>query len=280
MHRSTTRGLLLLAALVGTVFLIRPVVARALAPDDRDPCDPRSLGQTHGPILTVYALEAGEISNLCFGPHDSDLDRAWQSLAAITTPQERASIAAFAIYEGDYAAYTQRINTESTVFVIAVNRPTAQAHPQTLRHTMAHEFAHVITAQESNVWNGEQVATSNCIGDDNLYGCAGRNNYLATWTYQFWPSNEIESLDRSYHDPAEAARRCLADPGFVGPYAATNPGEDFAEAFAAFVLSIPVPASAQSRVRFMSSNVEIVAIRDRIHAAGLSAPDLVIGHCG
>jgi hypothetical protein len=124
------------------------------------------------------------------------------------------------------------------------------------------------------------VSTTGCVNDTNLYGCAGQNNYLATWTYQFWPSTEIASLDDNYRDPAEAARRCAADAGFVGPYAATNPGEDFAEAFAAFVLSIPVPPQAQSRILFMSSNVQIVAIRDRIHEAGLSAPDLLISQCG
>lgn len=245
-----------------------------------DPCDPQSLGEGFGPIAAIYLVEDGEITDLCHGTSDNDLFTAWRSLANITTPIERASITAFAIYDGQYAGYTQQIDAEGSEFMIAIERSTAQAHPQSLRFVVAHELAHVFTNHESNPWSGERVPTIDCLGDENLYGCAGWNNYLATWTYQFWPDREIDALELAYRDPGEAARRCANDPGFIGEYSATNPGEDFADSFAAYILSVPVPPSAKSRVNFMSSYVDIVAMRDRIHAAGLSAPDLLISPCG
>ncbi len=245
-----------------------------------DPCDPSSLGQGYGSITSIYEIENGEIASLCHGSSDDDLFTAWNSLANITTPLERASISSFALYEGRFAGYTQQLDVDGTEFMIAIERSTAQAHPQSLRFTVAHELAHVFTNHESNPWSGEQVPTIGCLGDQNLYGCAGWNNYLATWTYQFWPDPEIEALELAYREPSEAARRCAVDPGFVGEYAATNPGEDFANAFAAYILSVPVPSTAQSRVNFMGSYVDFVAMRDRVHASGLSAPNLVIDPCG
>lgn len=245
-----------------------------------DPCDPSSLGEGYGSIAAIYQVEDGQITDLCFGASDNDLFTAWTSLANITTPIERASIKAFAVYDGQYAGYTQQIDGAGSEFMIAIERSTAQAHPQSLRFVVAHELAHVFTNHQSNPWSGERVPTLDCLGDENLYGCAGWNNYLATWTYQFWPDREIEALDGAYREPSEAARRCAIDAGFVGEYAATNPGEDFADSFAAYILSVPVHSSAQSRVNFMSSYVDIVAMRDRIHASGLSAPDLVIDRCG
>ncbi len=245
-----------------------------------DPCDPQSVGEGYGTIAAIYNVENGMVAGLCYGAPDDDLFRSWESLAGITTPNERASLRSFAIYDGEFGGYTQQLDREASQFMIAVNRSTAQSHSQSLRWVMAHEFAHVFTSHESNVWSGEKVPTVDCLGDQNLYGCAGWNNYLATWTYQFWPDPEIEALELAYRDPAEAARRCRSDAGFVGEYAATNPGEDFAQSFAAFILSVPVPASAQSRVNFMASNQAIVQMRDRIHAAGLSSPDLQLSSCG
>lgn len=265
-------------ALVAVVFVSTRQGGSSFA--DLDACDPSSLGQGYGSIAAIYKVDDGQITDLCHGSSDDDLFAAWNSLANITTPLERASISAFALYEGRFAGYTQQLDADGSQFMIAIERSTARSHPQSLRFVVAHELAHVFSSHESNPWSGERVPTIDCLGDENLYGCAGWNNYLATWTYQFWPDPEIEALTLAYREPSEAARRCAIDAGFVGEYAATNPGEDFAQAFAAYILSVPVPPSAQSRVNFMSSYVDIVKMRDRIHASGLSAPNLVIEACG
>ncbi len=245
-----------------------------------DPCDPQEIGTPEDTISSIYRIENGNIAERCFGPSDDDLFRAWGAMAQITTAEERAGLRSFAIFDGAFAAaYTQQLNLEATEFTIAVRRDVARSHGQSLRHVMAHEFAHMLTNHTSNVFSGEKVPTVDCLSDENRYGCAGWGNYLATWTYQFWPEQEVVRLEAEYRSSAEAARRCSEYSGFVTEYGATNPGEDFAETFAAFVLSSRTPASAQSRMNFMSSFPEIVAIRDRINAAGYNASDIYLEGC-
>lgn len=263
-----------------TLCLAALVIPRLLSNRSIDPCDPVALGDDLGTITGVYRIEDGQVNGVCFGRGDDELSRAWASFSAITTADERAALEGFAIYDGTFAGYTQQLDRGGTSFLIAVNRTTAQAHSQVLRHTMAHEFAHLFTGQASNPWNGAETAMVDCLSEENLYGCAGWDNYLATWTYQFWPDNEIERLGTHGHrSSTEAARRCSVGGGFVDEYGATNPSEDFAESFAAFVLSTPVPAGARPRIDFMASKPELVQIRNRIHAAGLTAPDLVLEGC-
>lgn len=281
--QQTTKLVAVTTVMVVALFALVRIWATQTQFSAADSCDPSSLGEQYGPISAIYQVDGGRIGLLCYGSYDPQLDTAWNSLAAMTTPAERVSLQSFALFDGTgaAAAYTQQLDPEATEFTIAVSRSVAQGHPQVLRHVMAHEFAHVLTSHQSNIFTGAPVPTAECLTAENPYGCVGWNNHLATWTHQFWRQPEIDALHSDgYRNQAEAARRCAADPGFPGEYSATNPGEDYAESFASYVLSVRVPAANQPRMSFMASDPRVVAIRDRVHAAGLSAPDLILDRCG
>ncbi len=272
-----TRLLVLLTPLV----LFSVVLARADSASSwsSDPCTPESMGTTLGVVSSIYRITDGEIDGRCYGPVDDDLFRAWQALDAITEPADRQALAGFAIYDGRFAGFAQQLDADASSFAIAIERDATRAHPDSLRYVVAHEFAHVLTSHHSNVWSGNEVATVGCLEAENRYGCVGWGNYLATWTHQFWPESEIDQLEVAYRSSTEAARRCVSDGRFVSEYAATNPGEDFAETFAAFVLGVPVDGAAVTKVQFMASYPDIVALRDRIAARGLTTPNLRLAAC-
>jgi hypothetical protein len=62
---------------------------------------------------------------------------------------------------------------------------------------------------------------------------------------------------------------CSLDAGFANAYSASNPEEDFAEAFAAFVVAVDLPEPVQLRLEFFEYYPELVELRDRALAVGL-----------
>lgn len=60
------------------------------------------------------------------------------------------------------------------------------------------------------------------------------------------------------------------NPGFLGPYSASNPEEDFAETFSAFVYRLEATTpEVQAKLDWMADQPGLVEFRDRADAAGL-----------
>ncbi len=146
-----------------------------------------------------------------------------------------------------------------------------------MRRVVGHEFAHVLTGTAEGI---DRARGGDCATGDNRYGCVTNNNYLSLWVDRFWSDTELESLQTDgYRNEAAAARRCADDPGFPTLYAATNPSEDFAETFEFFLFSNTVAASVRPRVEFLSTFPQLVRMRDRIAALGLSDTRLYQHDC-
>ena len=85
---------------------------------------------------------------------------------------------------------------------------------------------------------------------------------------------EVESVD-------DADERCADDDGFFGPYAATDPEEDFAEAFSAFVFRLDPATDGQSaRLDWIEAQPGLTEFRDNADAAGLTPLDNNFDVCG
>ncbi len=150
--------------------------------------------------------------------------------------------------------------------------------------TLVHEYGHLLSLNPSQV--EPSVAIFNDPDDDDVYyaeadacpnyfpgeGCSKADSYINLFVEAFWNDlydewldvDNIEdeddyyaALDQFYYDYEDQ---------FVSDYAVTNPDEDFAESFSAFVME-PTPDGntiAEEKILFFYRFPELVALRDNI----------------
>lgn len=150
--------------------------------------------------------------------------------------------------------------------------------------TLMHEYGHLLSLNPSQV--EPSMAIFNDPEDDDVYyaeadacpnyfpgeGCSKADSYINLFVERFW--NEVfdewldvdsiqdddayyDALDQFYYDHEDA---------FVSDYAVTNPAEDFAETFSAFIMD-PTPAgstTAEKKVLFFYEFPELVALRENV----------------
>ncbi len=81
----------------------------------------------------------------------------------------------------------------------------------------------------------------------------------------------LAAIDPEVEPADDADERCTDDDGFFGPYAATDPEEDFAEAFSAFVFRLEPATDGQAeRLAWIESQPGLAEFRDRADAAGMT----------
>lgn len=148
-----------------------------------------------------------------------------------------------------------------------------------LEWTLVHELAHLISLGPDQVTTTRfgfprfDTARQRCDGQGITDGCLLDGAYLATWLEEFWDDelltivSDIAEMD----DPDAAADAVwelfLADEDrFVTDYAATDPVEDLAESFAAWVLWEDATGTAQweRKMRFFDAYPELGDVRAEI----------------
>ena len=279
--RSPTVGFLLLAL---TAVLVMASCATLSDAADLSPCDRDRIGEDDGQLVGAYTVVEGELDELCFGSADPRLAESWKVLEEFATPAELSTVAVFAGYRTAGAAtgnvaFAGPLGESNRTFVVAVDLVEASRDHNELRVTMAHEFAHVISQDASQV--DLAARRSSCDTYWNGSWCFVPDSYMADWVAEFWPAETLHSLPTDgTSDSVGGDDRCNIDPSFLGSYAASHPEEDFAESFAAFVYSIEVPDEVQTRQSFFTRYPELVAYRDRASAAGASDLPNNFDRCG
>ncbi len=126
-------------------------------------------------------------------------------------------------------------------------------------NTIIHELAHIISL------NSEQMTDD--ISDESLYtveeGTLKKDSYLNQFYHRFW-EDIIE--EHSQSDEFEFFENHIDE--FITDYAATNPGEDFAESFAYFVTS-DKPSDDNikfKKILFFYEYPEFITMRDDIRS--------------
>ncbi len=245
-------------------------------------CDRETIGEEDGALVSAFAVENGDVVGLCFGSPDERLEAAWTELVAITPPDDLADIdlvAGFDQPDGDTLAFASMIGDGNEDFVVAINLPLAEADPQELRLTLAHEVAHVFsqTPDQLDVDVGEEECDTFFNGN----GCLLDDAYVTLWIETFWSDDELASLpDPTMADEAGADDRCSLDPTFLGAYAASHPEEDFAESFSAFVFDLEVVPSVQPKLDFFEQFPELVEFRTKVETDGVPTPPNSFDECG
>lgn len=257
----------------------------ALTRDDVD-CSPEAFGDDETIESTVahYVVD-GNLGSVCFGEPDDTLVDAWTVLASIVPGGQLHDLVVFTGFdsheEGDDVtlAFVSAFDIDGSVFQMSVNVAESAADPAESQLTMMHEFAHVFTGVVTQIDRFEEPET--CDTYWNGEGCFLEDSVIQQWIDRFW-LDYIDDIDPDVAPTVEdGERRCDIDPGFFGPYAASNPEEDFAETFSAFVFRIPAATEAQQeKLDWIGSFPGLAEFRTRAVEAGFSAHENTFAPCG
>ncbi len=252
----------------------RPLYDESLTRDDVD-CTLEFISSGGGEefvdgFTSGHFVVHGVLGQACIGDDDRLL-RAWEWLRTIASPEDLEPLILLAGFDApsDLLAYVEALSTPDggVAFQMTVNLGEAERDDNELALTMAHELTHVFTGIEEQLDRG--VDESNCFTYFEGEGCYTDDSYIARWIDAFWGA-WIDDVDPQHHDDDAAYERCLVDPSFLGSYAATNPEEDFAETFSAFVFSVPVEDPGLiAKYEFMDADPYLSAFKARVQEAGI-----------
>lgn len=256
-----------------------------LTRDDID-CDEGDLGSTsETPFTVAHVVVNGNLGAPCFGEPDERLTHAWQVLATITPPGQLHDLALFGGYisleKGETTlAFVNIIDIDAAIYQMSINLEEAEADPDELMLTMAHEFSHVFTNLPSQL--DRFTFPEDCATWDNGEGCYLEDSLMWEWIQLFWTDGLIDEID-PYSAPSNFAgeNRCSLNPGFLGAYAASYPEEDFAESFSAYVFQLDVPSpELEAKMQWFAQQPGLEAFRARAIDAGLGPLRNDFGECG
>ncbi len=244
--------------------------------DDGIDCSGEALGNgDEFAFKTAHFVVDGELGDVCLGEADATLTKAWNDLAAIAPAGQLADLALFGGFIGDSDsdeitfAFVNAVDDEGSAFQMSVNLTSYAENADEGLLTMAHEFTHVFTAIESEL-DRTVFDADDCDTFYNGEGCYVDGSIMAEWIRLFWGNGLIEEIDPDAETSAAAGEeRCATNPGFFGPYAASNPEEDFAETFSAYVYQLPADnPEQQAKLDWIEGQAGLAEFRDRAIAAG------------
>lgn len=277
---------------------VRPTVAPTSAPLptggevdfrlDRDDieCGEESLSSLdEAAFVVAHVVVGGNLGAACFGEPDDRLLDAWNVLSLITPPGQLGDLGLFGGFvsgdeEETTLAYVNTLDYDGTLYQMSVNLDEAEADRDELLLTMAHEFAHVFTSLSTQI--DRYAPIDSCETWDNGEGCFLDDSLMWAWIEEFWGDGLIDEID-PFGEPTGAAgeQRCSLDPSFLGSYAASNPEEDFAETFSAFVFRLPVDTvELQEKMDWLADQPGLAEFRDRAIENGLGPLDNEFELCG
>jgi hypothetical protein len=221
-------------------------------------------------------VDDGDLIALCFGTDDETVLDAWESLATITPDGQLGDLVLFGGFEpaGDLAAdtlaFVNAVDSDASGFQMSINTDEAARDPDELLLTLAHEFTHVFTATPEQLDRTDE-AIDGCGTYFNGEGCYRAESLMYDWIIAFWDPSVLATVDPNEESVDDADARCADDDGFFGTYAASNPEEDFAEAFSAFVFDVAPQTDGQAaRLDWIAAQPGLVEFRARAETAGLT----------
>jgi len=255
--------------------------------DDIDCSVDALTGGDDGFLFTsAHPVVEGVLGDVCFGVEDPVILDAWDSLVTIAPPGQLGDVTLFAGFEpdgdveADTLAFVNSIDADGTQFQMSVNTVEAVADPDELLLTLAHEFTHVFTATSTQLDRTDD-ALDDCDTWFNGDGCYLADALIVAWVDEFWAGPLLDSVDPLEDSPDDAEARCGEEDGFFGSYAATNPEEDFAEAFSAFVFDVDPATDGQvERLAWIERQPGLSEFRERAVTADLTPLDNNFDVCG
>jgi hypothetical protein len=216
-------------------------------------------------------------------------ERTWHFFADIIPPEWRDELKGFrAMTDGpdNTLASIYQTDQDPDHWVLEVD-VLDNFDPATLAETSFHELAHLISLNSTQVT--PDIAVYENPDDQKVFdqekadcptyfvaeGCAHSDSYLYQFVKKFWGGLFDEWSKINAIQNAEERSKALLDfyhahkDEFVSSYASTNPVEDLADSFAAFILA-PDPHGeghtiAEQKILFFYHSPELVTLRSDIH---------------
>lgn len=283
-----------LTLLVGCDAAGDPSIDAGVVTDSIDCSEDALTGGDEAFVFTsAYRVVDGELGDVCFGEPDPLVVGAWDDLVTITPPDQLGDLVLFAGFEpngapaDDTFAFVNAVDADGTGFQMSINLVEADADQTELLLTVAHEFTHVFATTPTELDRSDE-AFDGCDTYLSFDGCFVDGSLIDEWVGAFWSDdmlatvdNETDSVGQDADAEAATDQRCAADDGFFGSYAATNPEEDFAEAFSAFVFDLePLTDGQAARLDWIEQQPGLVEFRTRARDAGLTPIDNGFDICG
>jgi len=195
----------------------------------------------------------------------------WGQTLKLIPEDRRAKMTQFEVIDGGGELYGYVVNRTSDLTSWKMGLAIDIAYPNQvfdgdgeLTYTLIHEYGHILSL------NDEQLDpnTTNCDYNPGE-GCAFESSYIDDFVASFWKDILDENEDNGFYEKYQDR--------FVTEYAATNPAEDFAEVFTAFVTMDNVPSGNQikdQKVRSLYDYPELVQLRQYMKASDAAMPDL------
>ncbi len=225
-------------------------------------------------VVSGHLVIDGELGELCFGEANNAVIEAFEELSIITPPAQMTDLGLFAgfVWEGNEEevtlAFVSPVDDDHSQFLLAIEVNEFANDRDEASLTNAHEFAHVFTQTQAELDTAGDP--DDCETYWNGNGCFAEDSLMFAWVTEFWNARELETL------AAEASvdggeQRCSLDNSFFGQYAASDPEEDFAEAFSAYVYGLEPATDGQAeKIAWISDQPGLAEFRERADAAGLT----------
>lgn len=204
-------------------------------------------------------------------------DAIWEMVKKVIPESNMDKISEFLIYAG--------ATTETLGFVIQTNDDLSKwkyaiaidlAYESgtlngdgELLHTIIHEFGHVVTLNNDQV--DASIDESSCTNFFVGEGCAKSNAYINLLQTKYW-DDIWDEYNNIGSEEAQNSFFTKYQDRFVTDYAATNPGEDIAEVFAAFVQragGVNGTSIAEQKIQLMYDETELTNLRTFIRSSDL-----------
>ncbi len=186
----------------------------------------------------------------------------WNYFRNIIPVDQRPNLVTFGIYISSQS--DGKFDTTATQNWIMKINLLAMDNAYELSSALIHEFGHYLTLNET------QRATDKFCKREALYYCQAENSYLNLFYLQFWQDiypewKEIDTQSANYQEEKDSFYRKYQD-RFINDYAATDPIEDIAESWSAFVLdpSHSDKSIADQKINFFNNFPDLVQLRYQI----------------
>ena len=187
----------------------------------------------------------------------------WDYFRTIIPPESRPNLVQFVIY----ASTTSDGKFDDTLYDnwLMYYNILAQQNADIMSDILIHEYGHYLTLNRKQMdWE------SNVCHTEAIYGCEKADAYLNLFYLEFWKDiypewKEIKYESKNYESDIELFYEKYQS-RFVNQYASTDPVEDIAESWTAFVIK-PTPLGnsiAEQKIKFFYQFPELVQLRYQI----------------
>jgi hypothetical protein len=218
-------------------------------------------------------------------PYQEDKGRhlaMWDYVTQLFNAADRRRLTEFIVFYGDgeFQGYVEPINADDLSkwrMGLAIDAATDLSVTDLndfFTYVIIHEFGHIISLNETQLDPLEDEG--NCPYFHPGEGCSFRNSFLNSLFELGWADiydgHDFDRPERTYNRYRDR---------FVSEYAATNPGEDFAEVFSFFVIQDQPPTGssiAAQKIRLLYGSAQLIElrrnIRQNVDLSGLTSGSL------